>query len=268
MPSRREKVARVTPRAPLPDVRWPASFAWIALLGAFVLAVAAGSAASEIARGFDGGQDSQSLAATAALDATFVAVAFVLAAAAGRGHILGDLGLRALPLRRLVGWVAAGAGAFYAFSLFWTAVIGVRPEQDIVESLGADRPGTARIVAAVLVVGVAPFAEELFFRGFVYRALRVRLPVAASTLIVAVIFGAIHFTGPASLGVVVPLALLGAVFCLLYEVTGSLWPSIVLHALNNTVAFAATVNAPLAGAVGATAMVAWIFASRRPPAST
>ena len=48
------------------------------------------------------------------------------------------------------------------------------------------------------------------------------------------IFGAIHFK-PEFL---VPLAILGTILALLFEKTGSLWPCILVHALNNGLAFA------------------------------
>ena len=42
---------------------------------------------------------------------------------------------------------------------------------------------------------VAPVAEELFFRGFFYRALRTRLGVTSAALIDGAVFGALHFQG-------------------------------------------------------------------------
>jgi membrane protease YdiL (CAAX protease family) len=50
------------------------------------------------------------------------------------------------------------------------------------------------------------------------------------------VFGAIHFK-PAFL---VPLAILGMVLALLFQKTNSLWPCILVHALNNALAFAVT----------------------------
>ena len=41
-----------------------------------------------------------------------------------------------------------------------------------------------------------------------------------------------------------PLAALGFMFCLVYERTGSLYPVIALHALNNAIAFAVTIEDP------------------------
>jgi membrane protease YdiL (CAAX protease family) len=87
---------------------------------------------------------------------------------------------------------------------------------------------------------VAPVAEEFFFRGFFYRALRSRFKVAAAAVIDGVLFGVIHFNfeGADALLLLPPLALLGVIFCLVYEKTGSLFPVIGMHAFNNSVAYA------------------------------
>jgi len=51
-----------------------------------------------------------------------------------------------------------------------------------------------------------------------------------------VTFGLAHVLS-SPIGFIVPLAALGAILCLLYEWTRSLYPCIALHALNNSVAF-------------------------------
>jgi membrane protease YdiL (CAAX protease family) len=91
---------------------------------------------------------------------------------------------------------------------------------------------------------VAPFAEEFFFRGFFYRALRSRWSVLAAAGIDGLLFGVIHydFSGADALLILPPLAALGFVFCLVYEKTGSIYPVIGLHAMNNAIAFGATVE--------------------------
>ena len=48
---------------------------------------------------------------------------------------------------------------------------------------------------ALAVIVVAPVAEEFFFRGFFYRALRTKLRVWAAALIDGLVFGALHFQG-------------------------------------------------------------------------
>jgi membrane protease YdiL (CAAX protease family) len=86
----------------------------------------------------------------------------------------------------------------------------------------------------VFVIGVAPPVEEFFFRGFLYQSLRTRLGVLGGAVVSGLIFGAIHFK-PEFL---IPLASLGFLLAWLFEKTGSLWPCIAVHAINNTLAFA------------------------------
>jgi membrane protease YdiL (CAAX protease family) len=91
---------------------------------------------------------------------------------------------------------------------------------------------------------VAPIAEEFFFRGFFYRALRNRFPIFVAAALDGIVFGFIHwdFSSAHGLLIVPPLAFLGFMFCLIYERTGSLFPVIGLHAINNTVAYAGQVH--------------------------
>jgi hypothetical protein len=50
------------------------------------------------------------------------------------------------------------------------------------------------------------------------------------------------FSSADALLIVPPLAALGLMFCLVYERTGSLYPVIALHALNNAIAFGVTIE--------------------------
>jgi membrane protease YdiL (CAAX protease family) len=52
-----------------------------------------------------------------------------------------------------------------------------------------------------------------------------------------VIFGLFHYTGASSITVVPQLAFLGFALCCVYEETGSIYPTIALHMLNNALAF-------------------------------
>ena len=79
---------------------------------------------------------------------------------------------------------------------------------------------------------MAPIAEELFFRGFVFTAFRRTLGMPVAAVLTGAIFGAIHLGGT-DIEFIVPLAVFGALLCLLYVWTDSLLPCIVLHALNN-----------------------------------
>ena len=58
-----------------------------------------------------------------------------------------------------------------------------------------------------------------------------------AALVSAGIWGIFHYTGPESWGVVLQLAVFGVALGWLYERTGSLYPTISVHALNNAIAF-------------------------------
>lgn len=191
------------------------------------------------------------LASTLIQDAVLVAVAFVLA----RSHRRPEpwhFGLRRVPFWPAVGWTALALLSFYAFALTYSLLVEPTGEQTIVEDLGADDSAALLIAAAILVVGIAPVVEELFFRAFFYGALRTRFGVWAAASLDGVVFGLIHYSGSDTWSILPPLAFLGLVFCLLYERTGSLYPVIALHAFNNAIALSVATDS---GGAAASAVV-------------
>lgn len=84
---------------------------------------------------------------------------------------------------------------------------------------------------------IVPVAEEIFFRGFVYRGLRARWGVIAAAVGSAAFFGVVHLEVVHFL----PIFVLGIVGAYALERTGSLVPAIVIHALNNVVAVFGTI---------------------------
>jgi len=93
----------------------------------------------------------------------------------------------------------------------------------------------------VLVTVIAPLGEELFFRGFFFGSLRNWHGPVLAAILTGAVFGLIH-AGSAPIGYLVPLAIFGAGLCMLYELTGSLYPAIALHALNNSIALGANLD--------------------------
>ncbi len=89
------------------------------------------------------------------------------------------------------------------------------------------------LLAFFMLVVIAPFAEELLFRGYLFGQLRrfVVLPVAI--LITSLLFGFVH--GQWNTGI--DTFALSIVLCLLVVVSKSLWPAVLLHSLKNAVAF-------------------------------
>ncbi len=84
----------------------------------------------------------------------------------------------------------------------------------------------------VLVCVVVPIGEEIFFRGFVYGALRARLRASIAVGLSALVFAIVH----TEVFHFLPIFILGAILAILYERTGTLLPGIVVHSVNNVVA--------------------------------
>ncbi|MBC7979907.1 MAG: CPBP family intramembrane metalloprotease [Armatimonadetes bacterium] len=77
---------------------------------------------------------------------------------------------------------------------------------------------------------VAPLAEEILYRGVLYRSLSNKLGVIAAALLSSIIFAAFHFYDVYGLASV---AIFGFICALLYQATGSLINVIALHMLYN-----------------------------------
>ena len=131
------------------------------------------------------------------------------------------------------GWVAIAFFSYLLLAALYTVLVNP-PNEDLPEQLGADESMLLAVVTGVFVVIVAPFAEELFFRGFLYQALRNSWGTVLGVIGSGLIFGLIHFE-PDKL---VPLWILGMILAMLFEKTGSIWPCIMLHAINNSLAYA------------------------------
>ena len=169
------------------------------------------------------------------LAASMVGVAFLFAEA-GADREPGKLGLR----RSLVPALKPAVLAYLAYiGCAILIALLIQPEQeDVTEQLGYGESAIADVVVAILVIGVAPLTEELFFRGFMFAGLRRRMPFIVAAGISAGIWGLFHYTGAGTWGVVIQLAAFGVILSWLYQRTGSLWPAVAVHALNNALAFA------------------------------
>jgi len=176
--------------------------------------------------------------ATALGEACFVLVALWLASWRGR-PIPAQFGLRRplVGVRRALLAIVIGYVAFLALAAAWTAIVNTSAnEKYLVKDVGATHAGVWGVLGSVLVLAViAPFCEEFLFRGFIFGALRNwRGPIVAA-LLTGVLFGAVH-VGSAPAVDLVPLAILGVILCTIRQLTGSVYPGIVMHVFNNSVA--------------------------------
>jgi uncharacterized protein len=176
------------------------------------------------------------LVAQALLAVTLVGVAFTIGAVGFGAASPQSLGLRR-PLRSPVGLAAAAYLGYIVIAVAYSSVIHPQQE-DVTRDLGFGHGVLGALAAGILIVIAAPVSEEIFFRGFIFGGLRRRLSFPVAAVISALIFGLFHYTGPGSIGVVPQLGFLGFALAWVYEETGSIYPTVAIHALNNALAFA------------------------------
>jgi uncharacterized protein len=224
--------------------RWPPWYAGVGFLVALIATlVVVGIVAAATGAASDDENPTFTVVATFLQGVIFIGTAVLFASFAGRPRAE-HFGLRPSRFWSTVGWAALGLLSFYILAAVYTAVVQPDTEQTVAQDLGADEGTFGLIAAGFMVICVAPVAEEFFFRGFFYRALRSRYSILVAALIDGLVFGVIHwdFSSADALLIVPPLAALGFMFCLVYERTGTLYPVIALHALNNAIAFGVTVE--------------------------
>jgi membrane protease YdiL (CAAX protease family) len=262
------------PELPAGAARWPPWPWWYGLaaaglgLLATILVVGVFGALLAVA-GVDDVEDSNGFlqVATVLQELIFVGAAVFLAARTIRPRAW-HFGLRRARFWPTVGWAALGFVSYWVLAIAYSAIVSPEGEQDTLNDLGVEESTLWLIGAALLVIVAAPLAEEIFFRGFFYRALRTKLPIVAAAVTDGVLFGLIH-AGSTPWEVLPVLAILGVIFCLVYERTGSLFSVIGLHALNNFLAFGVETDEwVVAGVVGVLMLGACMTVPRLLPAPT
>jgi membrane protease YdiL (CAAX protease family) len=88
---------------------------------------------------------------------------------------------------------------------------------------------TVRVMIAISVVLIAPIAEEIVFRGYIYTVTKRFSDRFFAAALSSLLFGVVHFNIMALL----PLVFLALILTLAYELTGSLWAPISIHAMFN-----------------------------------
>jgi uncharacterized protein len=156
-------------------------------------------------------------------------IAIVLPALARRSlaEILGSFDSRAIGLGlggSLLMWLAVTVvGAIQ------NVFFGHQATQTAVRLFENAQPGIWLDAMAIVAIVLAPFVEELIFRGLIFNALRQRLSFPIAAVGSGILFGLAHAQ---SVGIA-PLAAGGIVLAAVYARSGSLWSSMIAHGLFN-----------------------------------
>lgn len=180
-----------------------------------------------------------------------------------------DLGLNELPTWTDIGLAPVGLIVYALLASAFVAIFSIFPWFNAAETqdvgFNAVYLTSDRIFAFISLVIVAPIAEELIFRGYLYRKIkniffkkdlqnlpesvtqqtqqkskshkkrnhRELVAIAIATLLTSLAFGVMH--GQWNVGVNV--FAMSIVLCVMREITGSIYSGILLHMLKNAIAF-------------------------------
>jgi membrane protease YdiL (CAAX protease family) len=223
-----------------PDLR--ATWRPIEAIPVFLIAVLGGALIGAPASLASGSRSGRFIIATLAGELAFLGAVLLWVRYVNRGP-LQALGLPRHPLGDVtdgiltgVALVLLGAVALWLAQRAAIVILGhAPPNADQVPDY-VRGPALAYLAPAVIVA--APLGEEAFFRGFLYKSLRNRLPVWPAAIVSALVFGAVHYIRPGSLVLIPGLFVVGLGLALVYERRQSLLASAAAHATFNLVGYA------------------------------
>jgi membrane protease YdiL (CAAX protease family) len=212
----------------------------------FVIGLVASTIVTGIVIAFTGWESGQPLgfgervAAAAGLWIGLLVAPLVASVVLKRGGPADDLLLRGRFVDVPIGVAAGLATSFLTgISSLWLSDADRKALEELSKEVVNSAQGMPRTVAIFIVLCVfTPLAEEVFFRGLLYRSLVRVTSVPVAVPIASLAFGLLHFSGQDVSGVALAtqlaaLSLFGAVLCLLTQWTGRLGPAICAHAAFN-----------------------------------
>ncbi|MFC1621623.1 lysostaphin resistance A-like protein [Candidatus Omnitrophota bacterium] len=118
------------------------------------------------------------------------------------------------------------------FSVWILNVFGYKsPPQPIFEVFMEEKKSFVLLFLTVFVSILGPVVEEVFFRGFMYSAVKKHTSILAAAVLSGAIFSLLH----TNIAGFLPIMALGVLLAYLYETTGSLVASISVHILHNSI---------------------------------
>lgn len=151
-----------------------------------------------------------------------------------RGGTLQQIGLRPFKNNSWFGYsVFLGIITFFAMLFLSALLVRLFPqwaEPQSVTNVILQAQSQWEWIAVLVVVSIlAPFSEEILFRGYIYHSLRNRYSTGFSIMVASLLFGCMHY----DLFRLLPLTLVGVCLNVVAVRSGSLWGSMIMHAVWN-----------------------------------
>ena len=139
-----------------------------------------------------------------------------------------------------IGLLAALPLVYFVHSLCLVLLDAQAEPQPLIQFLAQNARMEDRLLLIGTALVIAPAAEELIFRGYIFGVLCRYVGKWWALLISALVFAAIHAHIPSLAG----LFALAITLTLVYEGTGSLWAPILMHSLFNAITVVFTLAWP------------------------
>jgi len=147
---------------------------------------------------------------------------------------LRDLGLRYYSIGKTVWYSFLALLAIFLVSFLYVflmnSLFSIEAPSSKIEVLVRNRSLSSNILLVVVTL-IAPFSEEVFFRGFLYSAFKKNWGVNAGLFLSSLLFAAVHL----ELYSFIPLMIIGWILAYMFEKTKSLVPAIFLHGVYNLI---------------------------------
>jgi uncharacterized protein len=143
------------------------------------------------------------------------------------------LGFRRFNIRRVLPWIILLFLSFLLINILYDVLLtalhlSVQTNDQVVLQRGRVAP-ISTYAALIAAVAIAPICEEVFFRSFIFMGFLRAMPTWVAIVASAFLFALVH-QDPASFAV---LFCIGLALAFLRWYSNSIWPGIILHALNN-----------------------------------
>jgi len=147
---------------------------------------------------------------------------------------LRDLGLRYYSIAKTIWYSFLSLLTIFFVSFLYmflmNSLFGIENPGSKIEILVGNRSISSNILLVVVAV-IAPFSEEVFFRGFLYSAFKKSWGVNVALLLSSFLFAIVHL----ELYSFIPLIIIGWLLAYLFEKTKSLLMPIFLHGVYNLI---------------------------------
>lgn len=135
-------------------------------------------------------------------------------------------------VRSYLGAAFMGVGLLVINLLLSTGLMHLFPSStdNVTTAFGSMLSGS--VWSALAVIAVTPaVCEEMLFRGMIFHSMKAKYRITTAMIAVAVLFGLYHM----SLVKFIPTGFLGLMLCYVVYKTGSIYPAMLIHFINNAI---------------------------------